>query len=75
MGEDGSADLKYVLQVAKQIGENISHDLIIVNKSTVPIGTTDKVKEVIANSMKKNNKNYNFLYCFKSRIFKRRCCN
>ena len=60
MGEDGSADLKYVLQVAKQIGENISHDLIIVNKSTVPIGTADKVKEVITNSMKKNNKNYNF---------------
>ncbi len=60
MGEDGSADLKYVLQVAKQIGENISHDLIIVNKSTVPIGTADKVKEVIMNSMKKNNKNYNF---------------
>ena len=60
MGDDGSADLKYVLQVAKQIGENISNDLIIVNKSTVPIGTADKVKEVITNSMKKNNKNYNF---------------
>ncbi len=60
MGEDGSADLKYVLQVAKQIGENISHDLIVVNKSTVPIGTADQVKKVITNSMKKNNKNFNF---------------
>jgi UDPglucose 6-dehydrogenase len=39
MGSDGSADLKYVLQVAKSIGEKMKHKLIVVDKSTVPIGT------------------------------------
>jgi UDPglucose 6-dehydrogenase len=47
MGDDGSADLKYVLQVAKSIGENMSHHLIVVDKSTVPIGTADKVRSTI----------------------------
>jgi len=47
MGEDGSADLKYVLQVAKSIGQNMNNNLIIVNKSTVPVGTADKVRNVI----------------------------
>ena len=47
MGDDGSADLKYVLQVAKSIGEHMKHHLIVVDKSTVPIGTADKVKETI----------------------------
>jgi len=53
MGEDGSADLKYVLEVAKAIGENINKHLIIVNKSTVPIGTAEKVKDVIQNEINK----------------------
>ena len=47
MGDDGSADLKYVLKVAKTIGENMTHNLIVVDKSTVPIGTADKVKMTI----------------------------
>jgi len=47
MGDDGSADLKYVLQVAQSIGENMNHHLVVVDKSTVPIGTADKVKETI----------------------------
>ena len=47
MGDDGSADLKYVLQVAQSIGENMQHHLVIVDKSTVPVGTADKVKETI----------------------------
>jgi UDPglucose 6-dehydrogenase len=47
MGDDGSADLKYVLQVAQSIGENMQHHLVIVDKSTVPVGTADKVKEKI----------------------------
>ena len=47
MGDDGSADLKYVLAVAKSIGEAMSHRLVVVDKSTVPIGTADKVKGVI----------------------------
>ncbi|PRX55292.1 UDP-glucose dehydrogenase family protein [Flagellimonas meridianipacifica] len=47
MGEDGSADLKYVLQVAKEIGQHMQHSLIVVDKSTVPVGTADKVRETI----------------------------
>ena len=46
-GEDGSADLKYVLQVAKTIAQNINEDKIIINKSTVPVGTAAKIKKVI----------------------------
>lgn len=45
--EDGSADLKYVLQVAKTIGENLNHYLVVVTKSTVPVGTAKKVKDTI----------------------------
>lgn len=45
--EDGSADLQYVLSVAKSIGENMNEYCIVVNKSTVPIGTANKVSEVI----------------------------
>ena len=47
MGEDGFADLQYVLNVAKSIGQTIDKRIIIVNKSTVPIGTADKVKDTI----------------------------
>ncbi len=47
MGEDGSADLQYVLSVAKEIGATMQQRLIVVDKSTVPIGTADKVKAVI----------------------------
>jgi len=46
--EDGSADLKYVLAVAKTIGLNLASPAVIVNKSTVPVGTADKVRAVIA---------------------------
>jgi len=47
MGEDGSADLQYVLAVAKTIGQSIEDYTVIVDKSTVPVGTADKVKETI----------------------------
>ena len=47
MGEDGSADLQYVLAVAKSIGEHMQHYMVIVDKSTVPVGTADKVKTAI----------------------------
>jgi UDPglucose 6-dehydrogenase len=47
--EDGSADLSYVLDVAKQIGQKIKGYKVIVDKSTVPVGTADKVREVISN--------------------------
>ena len=45
--EDGSADLKYVLEVARTIGANMNHYLLVVTKSTVPVGTARKVKDVI----------------------------
>ena len=47
MGVDGSADLQYVLAVAKSIGQSMQKRLIVVDKSTVPIGTADKVKATI----------------------------
>jgi len=46
-GEDGSADLQYVLQVASEIGSLIADYAVIVDKSTVPVGTAEKVKEAI----------------------------
>lgn len=46
-GEDGSADLSYVLKVAADIGDMMTDYKVIVNKSTVPVGTADKVREVI----------------------------
>ena len=47
MGEDGSADLRYVLAVAKTIGQSIENYIVVVDKSTVPVGTADKVKATI----------------------------
>jgi UDPglucose 6-dehydrogenase len=46
--EDGSADLRYVLAVARTIGENLAEYRIVIDKSTVPVGTADKVKKEIA---------------------------
>lgn len=51
-GEDGSADLSYVLKVAHDIGEMMTEYKVIVNKSTVPVGTADKVRNVIASKTK-----------------------
>jgi UDPglucose 6-dehydrogenase len=48
-GEDGSADLSYVLGVAKELGQLITEYKVIVDKSTVPVGTADKVSAAIAN--------------------------
>jgi len=55
MGEDGSADLQYVLAVAKEIGQKMNHRLIVVDKSTVPVGTADKVKATIQAELDKRN--------------------
>ena len=46
--EDGSADLKYVLTVAKSIGQHLDRYAVVVNKSTVPVGTADRVREAVA---------------------------
>lgn len=45
--EDGSADLKYVLQVARTIGQNLNKYMVVVTKSTVPVGTAKKIRAVI----------------------------
>lgn len=51
--EDGSADLKYVLQVAKTIGQNLNKYLVVVTKSTVPVGTARKVRATIQEELDK----------------------
>ena len=51
--EDGSADLKYVLAVARQFGQNINKYTILVTKSTVPVGTAKKVKAAIQEELDK----------------------
>ncbi len=58
--EDGSADLKHVLAVARSIGENIEEYRIVVDKSTVPVGTADKVKAEIEAALEKRSKNVEF---------------
>ena len=49
--EDGSADLSYVLQVAREVGQNMNHYVVLVTKSTVPVGTAQKVKAAIAEEL------------------------
>ncbi len=46
--EDGSADLSHVLAVAREIGEKLNHPIVVADKSTVPVGTADKVHQTIA---------------------------
>ena len=53
--EDGSADLKYVLGVAREIGQHMDHYMVVVTKSTVPVGTSYKVKAAIQEELKKRN--------------------
>ena len=60
MGEDGSADLQYVKAVAKEIGQSMTKKLFVVDKSTVPVGTADKVKEVIQKELDKRNVSIEF---------------
>ena len=49
--EDGSADLQYVLAVAQTIGRHLTQPMVVVNKSTVPVGTADKVRAAIAQAL------------------------
>lgn len=60
MGDDGSADLQYVTGVAKQIGQEMQNPIIIVDKSTVPVGTGDKVRETVLQELNKRGLNIRF---------------
>ena len=59
-GEDGSADLKYVLAVAKEVGQHMNDYLVVVTKSTVPVGTAEKVKSAVAEELQKRNSDLTF---------------
>ncbi|MEW5815841.1 MAG: UDP-glucose/GDP-mannose dehydrogenase family protein [Spirochaetota bacterium] len=60
MSQDGSADLNYVFSAAQRIGESMMNNMIIVNKSTVPVGTAVKVREIIQGELDKRNENLRF---------------
>ncbi|MFL2620862.1 MAG: UDP-glucose dehydrogenase family protein [Flavobacteriaceae bacterium] len=60
MGEDGSADLQYVLSVAKSIGQLMKKRLVVVDKSTVPVGTADMVKATIQKELDTRDSNLEF---------------
>lgn len=57
MKPNGAAELKNVFDVAKKIGEVITNDVIVINKSTVPVGTCKKIKEIIQKELENRNKN------------------
>lgn len=59
-GEDGSADVKYVLQVAESVGQYIEEYTIVVTKSTVPVGTAKKVKKAIRTALIKRDSTVEF---------------
>lgn len=59
-GEDGSADLQYVLDVANNIAELMNGYKVIVDKSTVPVGTADRVKTIIGDVLRQRGVNYSF---------------
>lgn len=60
MGEDGSADLRYVLAVAKSIGMNMDHHMYVIDKSTVPVGTAEKVRKTIQKELDARKTNLSF---------------
>lgn len=60
MNEDGSADLNHVLKVAKQIGKIIENPILVVDKSTVPVGTAKKVRKTIQQALDKRKSNLTF---------------
>jgi len=57
---DGSADLQYVYAVARSIGQNLDHAAVIVNKSTVPVGTGDRVRAILAKELAKRGLKHEF---------------
>ncbi|NLC71623.1 MAG: UDP-glucose/GDP-mannose dehydrogenase family protein, partial [Desulfuromonadaceae bacterium] len=59
-GEDGSADLQYVLAVAREIGRHLNGYGVVVNKSTVPVGTADKVRAAVREELDKRGVDHPF---------------
>jgi len=59
-GEDQSADLSYVLHVAQSIGQHMSSPIVIVNKSTVPVGTADKVRSIVQEALDTRGQSFSF---------------
>ncbi len=59
-GEDGSADLKHVLNVAREIGHVITKHIVVVTKSTVPVGTSEKIRTAIQSELDKRGKSVPF---------------
>ena len=59
-GEDGSADLQYVLAAARNIARHMDGFRVIVDKSTVPVGTADKVRDAVAQALKERGANHRF---------------
>lgn len=58
--EDGSADLQYVLSVAREIGRKMQNYMVVITKSTVPIGTAEKVRAAVDGELKKRNSDLKF---------------
>ena len=61
--EDGTVNMEYVFELAKKIGMSINEYKIIVNKSTVPVGSAEKTKEIISKELKKRKKQIEFDVC------------
>lgn len=59
-GEDGSADLKYVLAVADEIGKSMTNYLVVITKSTVPVGTAEKVRGAVATALDLRDVDFDF---------------
>ncbi|MGA1976739.1 MAG: UDP-glucose/GDP-mannose dehydrogenase family protein [Bacteroidales bacterium] len=59
-GEDGSADLKHVIEVAREIGSNLASYTVVVTKSTVPVGTSEKIRKAIAKELDKRKSGLTF---------------
>ena len=59
-GEDGSADLKYVLGVAQEIGQTMTDYLVVITKSTVPVGTAEKVRGAVGQALDQRSASFSF---------------
>jgi len=72
-GEDGSADMQYVIAAARNIGQHMTDYKVIVNKSTVPVGTADRVKAAITQELATRWRLDSLQRRQQPRVFERRC--